>query len=41
MKLLLTAGLSVPAYVIDDDTAIKVVDGAVEIVSEGRWQLLS
>ena len=35
------AGLSVPAYVIDDDTAIKVVDGAVEVVSEGRWQLLS
>ncbi len=35
------AGLSVPAYVIDDDTAIKVVDGVVEVVSEGRWQLLS
>jgi dipeptidase E len=35
------AGLSVPAYVIDDDTAIKVVDGAVEVVSEGGWQLLS
>ena len=35
------AGLSVPAYVIDDDTAIKVVDGTVEVVSEGRWLLLS
>ena len=35
------AGLSVPAYVIDDDTAIHVVGGAVEVVSEGRWQLLS
>jgi dipeptidase E len=35
------AGLSVPAYVIDDDTAIKVVDGEVEVVSEGRWELLS
>jgi dipeptidase E len=34
------AGLSVPAYVIDDDTAIKVVDGTVEVVSEGRWLLL-
>lgn len=33
-------GLSVPAYVIDDQTAIKVVDGNVEIVSEGRWKLL-
>jgi dipeptidase E len=31
------AGLSNPAYAIDDDTAIKVVDGAVEIVSEGHW----
>lgn len=27
------------AYAIDDDTAIKVVDGAVEVVSEGRWKL--
>ncbi|HEX3454240.1 MAG TPA: Type 1 glutamine amidotransferase-like domain-containing protein [Gaiellaceae bacterium] len=34
------AGLSVPAYVIDDDTAIKVVDGTVEVISEGRWLLL-
>jgi Peptidase family S51 len=29
------AGLSVPAYAIDDQTAIKVIDGAVEVVSEG------
>jgi dipeptidase E len=35
------AGLSVPAYAIDDDTAIKVVDGSVEVVSEGRWMLLN
>jgi dipeptidase E len=28
------------AYAIDDETAIKVVDGAVEVVSEGRWKLL-
>jgi dipeptidase E len=26
------------AYAIDDQTAIKVVDGTVEIVSEGRWK---
>jgi dipeptidase E len=26
-----------PAYAIDDQTAIKVVDGTVEVVSEGRW----
>jgi dipeptidase E len=35
------AGLSVPAYVIDDQTAITVVDGAVEVVSEGRWLMLT
>ncbi|WP_027341428.1 Type 1 glutamine amidotransferase-like domain-containing protein [Hamadaea tsunoensis] len=34
------AGLDNPAYAIDDDTAIKVVDGDVEIVSEGHWRLL-
>lgn len=28
-----------PAYAIDDETAITVVDGAVEIVSEGQWHL--
>jgi dipeptidase E len=27
-----------PAYAIDDQTAIKVVDGDVEVVSEGRWR---
>ncbi|WP_250038062.1 Type 1 glutamine amidotransferase-like domain-containing protein [Paractinoplanes maris] len=27
-----------PAYAIDQQTAIKVVDGAVEVVSEGRWR---
>lgn len=26
-----------PAYAIDDHTAIKVVDGVVEVVSEGQW----
>jgi dipeptidase E len=29
-----------PAYVMDDQTAIKVVDGSVEVVSEGHWKLL-
>ena len=32
------AGLSVPAYAIDDQTAIRVVDGAVDVVSEGHWR---
>jgi dipeptidase E len=34
------AGLSGPAYAVDDQTALKVVDGTVEVVSEGRWKLL-
>ena len=35
------AGLSGPAYAIDDETAIKVTDGTVEVVSEGHWKLLT
>ena len=34
-------GLSGPAYAIDDQTAIKVVDGTVDVVSEGRWKLFT
>jgi dipeptidase E len=30
-----------PAYAIDDQTAIKVVDGAVKVVSEGHWKLFT
>ena len=33
------AKIAGPAYAIDDDTAIKVTDGSVEIVSEGHWKL--
>jgi dipeptidase E len=33
------AGISGPAYAVDDDTAFKVVDGAVEVISEGHWTL--
>ncbi|HZP74303.1 MAG TPA: Type 1 glutamine amidotransferase-like domain-containing protein [Gaiellaceae bacterium] len=33
------AGLGNPSYAIDDDTAIRVVDGQVDVVSEGHWQL--
>jgi dipeptidase E len=35
------AGISGPAYAIDDETAIKVVDGTVEVVSEGHWKLFA
>ena len=31
-------GMTVPAYAMDDETAIKVVDGVVEVVSEGHWK---
>lgn len=35
------ARLPVPVYAIDDQTAIKVTGGAVEVVSEGHWQLFA
>jgi len=34
----MAAELPVPTYAIDDETAIKVVDGIVEVVSEGNWR---
>jgi dipeptidase E len=27
-----------PAYAIDDETAIRVVDGAIDVISEGQWR---
>jgi dipeptidase E len=33
------AEMKVPCYAIDDQTAIKVTDGSVEVVSEGHWRL--
>ncbi|MDB5170114.1 MAG: hypothetical protein JWN82_510 [Candidatus Saccharibacteria bacterium] len=30
-----------PVYAIDDATAIKVVDGEVEVISSGLWQLFN
>jgi len=32
------AGMPVPSYAIDDQTALQVVDGVVEVVSEGHWK---
>jgi dipeptidase E len=32
------AGMRVPGYAIDDQTALKVIDGEVEVVSEGHWK---
>jgi dipeptidase E len=34
------AGIPNPAYAMDDQTAITVVDGNVDFVSEGRWEQL-
>jgi dipeptidase E len=35
------ATIPVPSYAIDDQTAIKVTDGSVEVVSEGHWKLFN
>jgi dipeptidase E len=35
------ASVPVPGYAIDDQTAIKVTDGTVEVVSEGHWKLFT
>ena len=33
--------VSFPIYFIDDQTALKVVDDEVEVISEGSWRLLN
>ena len=35
------AGMPLPCYAIDDQTAIKVTDGVIEVVSEGHWKLFT
>jgi dipeptidase E len=35
------AEIAGPAYAIDDETAIRVTDGTVDVVSEGQWKLFS
>ena len=35
------AGMPAPAYAIDDQTAINVADGTVDVVSEGQWTLFA
>jgi dipeptidase E len=35
------AEIAGPAYAIDDETAIQVTDGTVEVVSEGHWRLFA
>jgi dipeptidase E len=37
----LASTISVPSYAIDDQTAIKVTCGTVEVISEGHWKLFN
>jgi dipeptidase E len=37
----MAAEVPVPTYGIDDQTAIKVVDGDVQVISEGHWKLFA
>jgi len=34
------ATIAGPAYAVDDETAFVVVDGKVDVVSEGQWKLM-
>lgn len=33
--------ISAPIYAIDDESALKIVDGSVEVISEGEWLLFN
>lgn len=35
------ATMDVPCYALDDESAVKVVDGEVEVISEGHWRLFA
>ena len=37
----LASTLTMPSYLIDDNTAIKVIDSDIEVVSEGKWKLFT
>ena len=37
----MAAEVPVPTYAIDDETALKVANGTVEVVSEGHWKLFT
>jgi len=37
----LAATIPVPSYAIDDQTAIKIMDDTLEVVSEGQWKLFN
>ena len=35
------ARIPAPTYAIDDDSAVRIVDGTVDVVSEGAWKLFT
>lgn len=35
------SGIPVPTYAIDDQTAIRVVNGEVDVISEGEWEVFN
>jgi dipeptidase E len=35
------AGIGGPAYAIDEQSALQVVDGTVKVISEGQWRLFA
>lgn len=37
----LAAGVGRPTYFIDDNSAVRVIDGKVDVVTEGQWLLLN
>lgn len=37
----LAATIPMPSYAIDDQTAIKITDSTVEVISEGNWKLFT
>ncbi|HMG83361.1 MAG TPA: Type 1 glutamine amidotransferase-like domain-containing protein [Ferruginibacter sp.] len=37
----LAATIPVPSYAIDDNTAIKIIDNTIEVISEGQWKLFT
>jgi dipeptidase E len=37
----LAVTIPVPSYAIDDNTAIKVIENDIEVISEGKWKLFT
>ena len=36
----LAATLPMPSYLVDDQTAVRVVDGVIDVISEGNWKVV-